>query len=143
MQAMRKLFYCLWMTCATSCNHHHDKKSIELAMNEYDRLIKKMDADSIALLYTPGGSLGGIAHGRDAIKKFLSTFKDVRVLSQGSTTKSIEIHNDTSIQKGTYRQVVLMHGNDTVKVYGEYLATWQWIPHDGWHISRMITKPLN
>lgn len=141
--AMRKLFYYSCILCAVSCNDHRDKKSVEQAMNQYDRLIKKMDADSIALLYTPDGDLGGIAKGRDAIKKFLSTFKEVRVLSQASTTKSIEIHDNTSIQKGTYRQVVLTQGNDTIKVYGEFVATWLWIPHDGWHISRMITKPLN
>lgn len=31
---------------------------MELAMNQYDHLIKNMDADSIALLYTPDGDLG-------------------------------------------------------------------------------------
>jgi ketosteroid isomerase-like protein len=126
-----------------SCNDHHDKKSVELAMKQYDHLIKKMDADSIALLYPPDGDLGGIARGRDSIKKFLSTFKDLRVLSQSSTTNSIEIHNDTSIQTGTYRQIVLIHEKDTVKVKGEYTTTWLWMPQDGWDIKRMITKPVN
>jgi ketosteroid isomerase-like protein len=140
---MRKLFHYLCMLCMISCNDYHDKKGVDLAMKQYDHLIKKMDADSIALLYTPDGDLGGIARGRDSIKKFLSTFKNIRVLSQASTTKSIEVHGDTSIQKGTYRQIVLMHEKDTVKVNSEYITTWLWMPQDGWHIKRMITKPVN
>lgn len=126
-----------------ACNNDHNKKGVDAAMQQYNHLIKKMDADSIALLYTPDGDLGGIAHGRDSIKKFLSSFKNVTVLSQSSTTKSIYIHGDTSVQKGTYQQVALMPANDTVKVKGEYTATWQWIAHDGWHIKRMYTKPTN
>lgn len=126
-----------------SCNDNHNKKSVELAMKQYDHLIKKMDVDSIALLYTPDGDLGSLAHGRDSIKKFLSTFKNLRVLSQLSTTKFIEIHGDTSVQKGDYRQIVLIQEKDTVKVKGEYIATWLWMPQDGWHIKRIITKPAN
>ena len=101
-----------------------------------------MDADSIALLYMPDGDLGDIAHGRDSIKKFLSSFKNLSVLSQSSTTDSIEIHGDSSLQKGTYHQVVLLSGKDTVKVKGKYIATWLWI-QDGWHIKHMVTTPEN
>ncbi|HYM92825.1 MAG TPA: hypothetical protein VET23_01705, partial [Chitinophagaceae bacterium] len=59
---------------------------VESAMQNYDHLILHSDADSISLLYTPDGNLGGIAIGRDSIKRFLSSFKNVKVLSQTSTS---------------------------------------------------------
>jgi ketosteroid isomerase-like protein len=134
--------YVLFVTLV-SCSHIHSRDGVERAMQQYDHLIKEMDADSIALLYTPDGDLGDVAHGRDSIRKFLSSFKNVKVLSQSSTTTFLEVHGDSFFQKGTYKQVVLMEGKDTVRVKGEYNATWLWIPNDGWHIKHMTTKPTN
>ena len=94
------------------------------------------------MLYTPDGNLGDIAIGRDSIKKFLTTFKNVKVLSQTSTTNSINIIHDTAIQKGSYRQIDLIVEKDTVKVKGEYTTQWQWIKNEGWHIKHMATKPI-
>lgn len=110
-------------------------------MQRYDRFIQQMAVDSIASLYTVDGDLGGIAHGRDSIRRFLNTFKNVRVLAQSSVTSSIDINGDRSIQKGTYRQTALVATNDTVRVKGEFIANWQWIPSVGWRIKRMTTKP--
>ena len=127
-----------------SCtNTRHNKSEVESAMKHYDNLILKLDADSISMLYTPDGNLGDIAIGRDSIKKFLSSFKNVRVLSQSSITETINIICDTAIQKGTYTQTDLVSGKDTVKVKGEYTARWQWIRKKGWHIKRMTTKSTN
>jgi hypothetical protein len=126
-----------------SCNtSEHSKSDVELAMKHYDNLILKLDADSISMLYTPDGNLGDIAVGRDSIKKFLSTFKNVKVLSQTSTTNSINIIHDTAIQKGSYTQIDLIAEKDTVKVKGEYTTQWQWIKNEGWHIKHMVTKPI-
>ena len=123
-----------------SCTENmHSKASVESAMKEYDRLIKNMDADSIALLYTPDGDLGNIAHGRDSIKKFLSTFKNVKVLSQSSISDSVRIYGDSAYQTGTYKQVVIVPP-DTLTVKGLYFANWQWIKHEGWRIKHMETK---
>src|SRR5258706_6497766 len=95
------LFILLVMLFLFSCTEtNYSKSSVASSMQEYDRLIKKMDADSISLLYTPDGELGTIAHGRDSIRNFLSTFKNVKVLSQFSTSDSINIIADTAYQKG-------------------------------------------
>lgn len=112
-------------------------------MKHYDHLIKNMDADSIALLYTPNGNLGDIVHGRDSIRKFLLSFQNMHVISQSSTTSFIEVEGDTATQKGTYRQTVYIPGKDTIHVKGAYTANWLWMPPGEWHIKRMITKPLN
>jgi hypothetical protein len=130
-------------TCFLSCSNHYNKSDVEKAMQQYDHLIKKMDVDSIALLYSPDGDLGSMAHGRDSIKNFLLTFKNFEVLSQSSITNSVDIKKDSTVQKGTYRQIVVTPKHDTVTVKGEFTATWQWIPHDGLHIKRMMTKPIN
>lgn len=143
---IRHSVYCLIIVIMLlySCNAgKHSSKSVESAMQQYDHFILNLDADSIALLFTPDGNLGNIARGRDSIKKFLSSFKNVRVLSQSSSTTSIQINKDTAVQKGAYRQVDIVAEKDTVKVKGEYTATWLWINQKGWHIKEMTTKPSN
>ena len=124
-----------------SCARKHNRDTVVQAMQQYDRLIMKLDADSISLLYTPDGRLGEIAQGRDSIKKFLSSFKNVQVLSQSSSTSSIIITGDTAIQKGDYTQTDVIAEKDTVKVKGTYTATWLWLPENGWHIKQMTTSP--
>ena len=133
-------FIIFFFSCNTS---KHSNAGVESAMKYYDHLILKLDADSIALLYTADGNLGGVAKGRDSIRKFLSSFKNVRVLSQASTTTSIKISRDTAIQNGTYTQSDIVSGKDTVYVKGTYMARWQWIKKEGWHIKEMTTKNTN
>ena len=111
-------------------------------MNQYDHYIQSMDVDSIALLYSPDGDLGNMAHGRDSIRKFLDKFKNFKVLSQTSTTESIKSMRDSTLQKGIYHQTVIVPVNDTVTVKGEYNATWVWLSKVGWHLKRMETKPI-
>ena len=127
-----------------SCyNTEHSQTGIELAMKHYDNLILKLDADSISMLYTPEGNLGDIAIGRDSIRRFLSSFRNVKVLYQSSTTDSIHINNDAAIQKGSYIQMDLIGGKDTVKVKGTYISEWQWIKNEGWRIKHMTTRSTN
>ena len=102
-----------------------------------------MDADFIALLYTPDGDLGDVVHGRDSIRKFLLSFKNVSVISQSSTANFLEVDGDSSLQKETYLQTVYIPRKDTLKVRGEYTANWLWMSPGEWHIKRMITKPIN
>jgi hypothetical protein len=138
------LFAACVLACLFSCTtSNHSNAGVTSAMKYYDHLILKLDADSIALLYTPDGNLGSIATGRDSIRKFLSSFKNVRVLSQASTTTSIKIIRDTAIQNGSYTQSDIVSGHDTVNVKGTYMARWQWIKKEGWHIKQMTTKPTN
>lgn len=133
------LMHILLLSCT---GQQHTSNEIELAMKQYDHLIKKMDTDSIALLYTADGDLGNMAHGRDSIRKFLDTFKNFKVLSQSSTSDSIKISGDSSFQKGVYHQTVIVAPKDTVTVKGSYTALWLWVAPNGWQIKRMDTKPM-
>ena len=110
-------------------------------MKLYDRLIMKLDADSIALLYTPGGKMGTVAVGRDSIRNFLRALKIAKILSQNTVSESIQIINDTAFQKGTYTQEYLMPKGSPIKGKGDIWITWLWTKNEGWRISKMITKP--
>jgi hypothetical protein len=126
-----------------SCTDSRKSKSgVESAMKRYDNLILKTDADSISMLFAPDGNLGNIAFGRDSIKKFLLSIKNIRVLSQSSVVSTIDLAGNYAFQKGTYNQTALISEKDTVKVKGEFTAKWQWISHNGWFINQMITKPI-
>jgi ketosteroid isomerase-like protein len=134
-------YFVLFVLLIASCWRRHESGEIESALKGYDRLIQKMDADSIALLYTTDGDLGGIAQGRDSIRKFLSGFKNVRVLSVSSTSEKIELNADTAIQLGRFNQVALVNGTDTLRPKGTFTAKWIWTKEEGWKIRSMNTKP--
>jgi ketosteroid isomerase-like protein len=140
-----KRYYSLIIPVATlllfSCSWRNKKKEIESAMKTYDHLIQKMDPDSIAMIYTADGDLGEIAHGRDSIRKFLSGFKNVKVLSVSSSSDKIEIKEDTAVQSGRFNQIALVNHTDTMKPAGTYVAKWIWIKDEGWKIKTMTTKP--
>jgi hypothetical protein len=138
------LFFVLgFLSCLASCKKGHNKQDIEVAMQRYDRYVKQMDTNSLAMLYAPDGELGTIAKGRDSIRHFLSHFNNVRVLSQKSDCSSVEINGDSAIQKGTYKQTAIVDGKDTVKLKGDYVANWKWTPEEKWRITKMTTTPAH
>jgi hypothetical protein len=128
-------------SCTTKETKTHEKAEIVAAMREYDILIKKLDADAIALLYDEEGDLGKIAHGRDSIRNFLRSFKDIQVLEQVSTSDVVDIMGDSAKQEGSYVQIDVVANKDTVTVRGTYKALWKW-DGDAWKIKRMETAPL-
>ncbi|MGC4036177.1 MAG: nuclear transport factor 2 family protein [Chitinophagaceae bacterium] len=137
------LFVFICSLLLLGCHSEHNKTGVEKAMKTYDRLILKKDADSLAGLFLPDGKLGEMATGRDAIKKFLSSFNNVVVLSQNSLTRSIEINGDTATQTGGYTQVDVINNKDTIRVKGDYAIHWQWVKTSGWLISSISTTPAN
>lgn len=133
------LLFCI-ITCC-SCNTKHSKQEIESAMQQYERLLQKMDADSISKMFTPSGWLGSIAHGRDSIKQFLLTFTNVKVLSASSTTDSIELKGLSATQNGMYYQTAVVDQKDTARLKGTYTVKWEWLPAEGWRIARITNNP--
>lgn len=136
------LIFIFTVSVIVSCSsNRHDQQAVKIAMKHYDRLILHLDAEGISKLFMPQGNLGNIAIGRDSIKKFLSSFKNVKVLSQESTTSSLIVKADTAVQTGHYTQSDLIGGKDTVYVKGTFKATWQRLKKGGWLIQKMTTKP--
>lgn len=135
-------FFIIAMIVFTSCNHTHNKAEIEAAMQKYDSLLQAMNADAISKMFTPDGKLGAVAQGRDSIKKFLSGFTNVKMLSQNSNTKSIELKGDSSTQTGMYFQTAVVNGKDTLHLKGSYTTNWKWVNGEGWKIEKITTKPI-
>ncbi len=127
---------------APACHQPHTNVEIETAMQRYNRLIQKVDADSIAAIYTVDGELGDEVKGRDSIRRFLTKFKDIKVLSQRSATAFISLGSDTAMQKGSYWQTAVLPKGDTVQVSGTFTATWLYTT-DGWLIRKMQTRANN
>ncbi|HEX8061120.1 MAG TPA: nuclear transport factor 2 family protein [Cyclobacteriaceae bacterium] len=135
------LIIVLFQTCGTKEQKFHEKNEIDAAMREYDRLLQTMDAEAIASIYDEQGDLGDQAHGREAIRKFLSEFKNVDVIMQASTTDAIDMLGDSAVQTGSYVQIDVVEKKDTVTVRGAYKVLWKW-DGDEWKIKRMETQPL-
>ena len=140
---MTKIYisFCILFLLLYSCEQKHTTAEIEAAMNRYNHFIEKMDADSISLMYTSDGNLGGVAIGRDSIRSFLQKFKNVKVLLQSTVTDSINLHGDSCIQKGKYIQGCIVNGKDTVTTKGGFVADWIWTKREGWKLRKMITSP--
>ena len=143
---MNKAFDCICLVaslcvCLPSCRQPLTQAGVEAAMQHYNRLLKKTDADSIAALFTVDGSLGDV-RGRDSIRRFLEKFKEMKVLAQHSTTSFISLGSDTAMQKGTYHQTVVLPKGDTINVQGTFTANWLYIS-DNWLLKKMQTGPAN
>jgi hypothetical protein len=130
------------LTGGVSFQHNYrSREAVVQAMKKYDDLILKMDEDSIAMLYTPDGSLGNIARGRDSIRNFLKKFINFKVIYQSSVPDSFYIHADTAVLKGSYHQKTIVAPNDTVSVSGRFNSIWVWLNGGGWHVKNMDTTP--
>lgn len=125
-----------------SCKARHDPSDIVAGMHHYDRLIEKMNVDSIALLYTRDGQLGEAAKGRDSIRNFLKAFSGYTVLSNQSISDAIKLNGDSAMQAGTYTQLTILPSKDTTHIKGQFEARWVWLPGEGWKIARMTTKAV-
>ncbi|MEO7210332.1 MAG: nuclear transport factor 2 family protein [Chitinophagaceae bacterium] len=137
----RKLLTALLLSTIISCSTtSHNISGVEKAMHTYNEKIKSMDVEAISLIFTPDGHLGEMATGRDSIKAFLSSFKNVQVLTQNSTTDSIKIIKDTAIQTGTYMQSDIINRKDTLHVSGTFTARWEWVKGSGWLLEKMNTE---
>lgn len=129
----------IWLP--VSCKRTHTEREISEQMAKYDRLLEKMNTDSIADLYTENGQLGNVAKGRDSINRFLKTFSNYRVIQNKSTTDSIRILGDSAIQIGSYTQITILPGKDTAHLTGRFRAIWKLAGSNGWKIYRMETSP--
>lgn len=140
---MPKILTVLFIFCFFySFGQSHIKAEIEDAMHHYDSLLQTMNADAVSKMFTPDGKLGDVAQGRDSIKKFLSGFTNVKMLSQSSNTKSIELKGDSATQTGMYFQSDVVNGKDTVHLKGTYITHWKWLKGEGWKIEKITTQPI-
>lgn len=125
-----------------SCHHRHTRAEVEASMHQYDSLLQTMNANAVSKMFAPDGKLGDVAQGRDSIKNFLSGFTNVKVISQNSDTKSIELKGDSATQTGKYFQTDVINGKDTVRLKGNYITKWKWLDGEGWKIEKITTQHI-
>jgi len=117
-------------------------KAIQKKLALYDHYIQITNPDSIASLYTPHGNLGDLAIGRDSIRKFLSKFKNIKVLYTHTESESIQwINNNQAQQFGHYIQKAVLPKGDTIQVKGEIQIWWSQTKPGDWFIEKVKTIP--
>jgi uncharacterized protein (TIGR02246 family) len=121
------------------------RSEVESAMQDYARLQAVADSDGLAASYTQDGELlepGMEAlSGREAIKKFLASFGDVRIEWASMTSGAIDVWGDAAVQRGSYAQRVTLPGKPAEEHRGRYVAQWSRQASGKWLIRRLMMQP--
>ena len=114
-------------------------------MEQYADSIRTMNADASAALFTDDGELGTVGQepvrGREAIRAFLKSFANVKVLGDTISVSSVDQHGSDALVKATYVQDVQVAGQPPIHVTGRLEATWVSSDAGHWLIRRMIAFP--
>ena len=133
------------ISCLYSCSGK-TKTTPQDTIKKYERLVQEMKADSISQLFTIDAEAGHDGQpsikGRDSIYQFLSSFKNVKVLSNIDSVANISVKNDSAVVTGVYKQTVIISGKDTVNVAGQFTSTMVMDKNNNWLIRRMKTRSL-
>ncbi|MFI5186187.1 MAG: YybH family protein [Chitinophagales bacterium] len=115
-------------------------------IKKYERLVLEMKADSLSQLFTTDAEVGHEEQppvkGRDSICRFLSSFKNVRVIRNVDSIIHVSVKNDSAIVEGIYKQTVIISKKDTVNVSGHFTSNLILDKNKNWLISRMHTRSL-
>ena len=143
----RMISFCILASLTTilySCARNSSKETPPDVIKKYERLVLEMKADSISQLFTTDAEIGHedqpVVKGRDSIYSFLSSFKNIRVISNRDEIVSSSIKNDSAIVNGKYKQTVVVSGKDTINVAGIFTATLIRDKDKNWLISKMKTR---
>jgi uncharacterized protein (TIGR02246 family) len=143
---MRKLIVivaCL-TACAQTTSVSDAQNQLRQATEHYAQLVKAMDSNAIANLYTADGESIIVGqppiHGRDAIRKQLESFSGFSVQSEVLTADTITVDGPRAHVTGTYRQRVRVPAGEVMEVHGAYAADWLREGND-WHIQKLLTTP--
>lgn len=122
-----------------------DVAAIEAGSREYERLVRRMDHDSIAAMFVADGELANPGapplRGRDSIRARLRSFAGFHVEDDRMTSDSIRVVGDRAAQFGSYWQRVRIPGGQTVEVSGRYQFDWVRSPEGVWQLQRIATVP--
>ncbi|MGA8808562.1 MAG: nuclear transport factor 2 family protein [Thermoanaerobaculia bacterium] len=134
----------LLAACAQTTSVADAEAELRQATEYYARLVKAMDSNAIANLYTADGEsiIAGQApiHGREAIRKQLESFSGYSVQSERLTADAITLDGPRAHVNGTYRQRVRVPAGDVIEVHGAYAADWL-SEGNHWHLQKLLTTP--
>lgn len=123
-----------------------DAAAVEAAMQHYGELIKAMDAEGIAALYTPDGVMSDTRRsfqGPQAIHDYLASFngQGIEVTDYSVTTHSLTLEGDTAVQEAVYDQTVRLATGRVVHARGRIHAEWVRQPDGEWLVRLLHTVP--
>lgn len=122
------------------------RDAVQAAQDHYIALIKRVNSDSLASLYTTDGELlePGMAalNGREAIRAFLAPFDGKTVVDTVySRTEALEVHGTVGYLWGSYHQVARMPPQPAGTYDGRFVAKWQLEPDGHWRLARLLMQP--
>lgn len=116
-----------------------------IALERYVQLMIRQDAVALSAMFLPAGT---IAHegqaaivGPEAIRKFLDSFANYKVLDHAMVITSAAVEGAGLRQDGTYRQRVRTPDGQTIEVNGRFTAKWVRQTDGRWLIESMLTAP--
>jgi ketosteroid isomerase-like protein len=86
-----------------------DKKVIAENFKKYETAIVNMDTEAIVNLYAKDGQFGTIT-GSEEIRKYLNSFKHIKVQKYTTTTTNIDVKGVIANHEGTFIQIGLVNG---------------------------------
>lgn len=124
-----------------------DKAVVESRLQRYAARVLAMDSAGMARMFAPDGEMvnpkGPPVRGPDAIRKFLESYSDYKVLSNEDTATSTLIDGDTAEQLGTYRQKVRAPDGQLFETSGRLEIAWVRAAPGEWLIVQLATFPSN
>jgi uncharacterized protein (TIGR02246 family) len=143
---MRKLIVIavFFTACARTTSVADAQAQLHEATEHYAQLVRAMDSNAIANLYTTDGESVIVGQppirGREAIRKQLESFSGFSVQSETLTADTITVDGPRAHVTGTYRQRVRVPAGEVMEVHGAYAADWLREGND-WHIQKLRTTP--
>jgi len=117
--------------------------SVLQQLARYEDAILRMDHDAVASMYLEDAE---VAHadaksvrGRNAIRNFLGSFANYKVLANTTRADSTVITNGTATQTGRYTQSVRTPQGMVIDVAGRFIATWRRDGDSTWRLAHMHT----
>jgi len=143
---MTKSFYLATFVLAYVYSCQHSTATPQATIKRYERFVLEMKPDSISNLFTTDAEIGHEnqrpVRGRDSIRAFLSSFKNVRVIENRDDISAVSMRGDSATVNGTYKQAVIVSEKDTVRVSGSFSAEMLRDKNKTWLIRKMRTRSL-
>jgi ketosteroid isomerase-like protein len=122
-----------------------DRAVVESRLQKYSALMLSMDTAGLAAMYAPDGEMVNPrvapVKGRDAIRKFLGSYSDYKVLHNEDVATSTLIDGDTAEQIGTYHQKVRAPDGQLFEATGRLEIEWAHTGPGEWLIVQLETFP--
>ncbi len=120
--------------------------AVAAAMHNYTRVLKLVNADSSAALFTADAEMlqAGMApiRGREAIRAFLKPFDGRAIVdSASSTIDTIESHGTTAYLWGSYHQRTRIPPGAFADYDGRVVIEWRRDADHAWRIARILMQP--